>query len=667
MGGNVASKKQLILWLSVIFCLVGCKFEHSDLEQGDSKAAKEKNIDSDTPSDNLITSEPVVVTEPVITPAIPETAIMPALPWGPLPWGGFAGDRGRGQKRHKRHKNQSEDKCLDCCWTSVDNNCQANEACVTINLAAGESSTIVIPSDGTATINYTVKNQTCADFNLVLAPIAGAVQIPSEGGCNFPSVLKAGNSCNLRLLINGASVPPGGIQGGPQVCNAGNPEQCSQPAPQNRLNVSTESNVVDKYIAQATTYTNAMIQPIKPTFPGGFPRWRVRPEVTLAWKFLTKLSKKSGTNIPTTALLQSSSCGMAFNNSTHCAVVGEDGGAPFIMQSYNGGGTWAAVNIPGLPPQGELRGVSCTTNPSGVSTCVAYGVNNSNVSFVVQTVDSGASWSIVNAVDFSQSTLTSVDCTSNAGTTLCQITGSDASIPGPVIFHYTPQAGWQRRDFLMEPYVSSASITYAISCASVSNNDIGCIIGLQNNGSDATLIRTIVDGTGLNYQAFPIINASTQGAAIVIKTTACVEVLDVIYCIAGGNNGTFPFLVQNFDINNDAGWSSLIAAADPGEIIGTSCVESNNMVKCAAAGNKLNAPYIFGTDDGMVWEEKTVFSNPSASGTYNSASCSMSFDQPFCFTAGLDGAGEPISAISNGNGAAWQSASGVSSVFTTEP
>jgi len=478
--------------------------------------------------------------------------------------------------------------------------------------------------------------------------------IPVEGSC---SVVVRVSSCIAGTYTN--IIPPGALQ--TTVGNNTAPAQAS-------LQVSSSS--ISQIISFATSFVNAMTFSIKPTFPPGSLPWSVQPGVTFLWKIIAKLFFSGGTNVPSSAKLFSSSCGAAFNGNSYCGLVGSNGGVPFVMQSFNGGTTWSTVTVPGLPAQGTMSAISCTTNPSGVSTCVGIGVDKTqvpNLPIAIQTTNSGTNWSIVLPFPMgSIANFSGVDCTSNASNTLCQIAGFDMDQGGSVIYNYTAALPFWLPNPLNQDVSSNA--TY-ISCASLPTSDISCLVGLQNNGTGPTLVRTFGTADGLTYTATPIVNPVTQGAGIVVNATACILNTSAVYCVAAGSNGTSPFLVQNTDLSNDNGWS-LVPTAATGELLGASCVSFSNLPRCNAAGSTPNlatipTPYIIATNDGASWSTQVVLNNGTLTGTYNTSSCTLSSGLPLCFVTGVDTANNPISADTLGGNASWQNISGITTIFTT--
>ena len=89
---------------------------------------------------------------------------------------------------------------------------------------------------GTATIEYTVTNQSTHSKNLVLDP---RPENTPPGLSASPCYLATkGSTCNLILTVNGSLVPTTGIHSGPVLCEQGSITQCYQPSADNILNIS---------------------------------------------------------------------------------------------------------------------------------------------------------------------------------------------------------------------------------------------------------------------------------------------------------------------------------------------------------------------------------------------------------------------------------------------
>lgn len=89
----------------------------------------------------------------------------------------------------------------------------------------------------TARIEYLVVNQSDAPHTLLMTPIRGVSQIASPGYCFSPFTLGSQQFCVLSLLVVGSALADK-VEGGPIVCESGNPLQCYQPKVDDRLDIS---------------------------------------------------------------------------------------------------------------------------------------------------------------------------------------------------------------------------------------------------------------------------------------------------------------------------------------------------------------------------------------------------------------------------------------------
>ncbi|WP_454784196.1 hypothetical protein [Legionella sp. WA2024007413] len=97
---------------------------------------------------------------------------------------------------------------------------------------------VTVSPTGTATIKYTLTNQSKKPKILIMSPINGIKQVTTgTGNCSNPFSLGSKQSCTLTLEVIGSELV-GNISGGPVVCNQGNRLQCYQPSSTNSLNIT---------------------------------------------------------------------------------------------------------------------------------------------------------------------------------------------------------------------------------------------------------------------------------------------------------------------------------------------------------------------------------------------------------------------------------------------
>ncbi len=113
--------------------------------------------------------------------------------------------------------------------------------------------TIAVPANGTATVQYRVTNQSNKSHTLIMQPIRGVTQITTGlNVCGNPFVLQGKNSCTLSLQINGSQLSSR-IVDGPVVCQHGSTNQCYRPSSANILHITQVSPVAEAEI----TVTNS--------------------------------------------------------------------------------------------------------------------------------------------------------------------------------------------------------------------------------------------------------------------------------------------------------------------------------------------------------------------------------------------------------------------------
>lgn len=106
------------------------------------------------------------------------------------------------------------------------------------------ATSVSVPVNGTATIQYQVTNQSAKSHSLLMTPITGITQMTTGAGiCSNPFTLPSkGSSCTLSLPVNGSQLTHS-ITDGPIVCEQGSTLQCYKPSPSNVLNINVGINV----------------------------------------------------------------------------------------------------------------------------------------------------------------------------------------------------------------------------------------------------------------------------------------------------------------------------------------------------------------------------------------------------------------------------------------
>lgn len=104
------------------------------------------------------------------------------------------------------------------------------------------ATTLSVPSNATATVQYQVTNQSTKTHMLFMQSIQGITQLTTGlGVCGNPFVLTGKASCTLSLQVNGNQLTHS-ITDGPIVCEQGSTLQCYKPSPSNVLNINVGAN-----------------------------------------------------------------------------------------------------------------------------------------------------------------------------------------------------------------------------------------------------------------------------------------------------------------------------------------------------------------------------------------------------------------------------------------
>jgi hypothetical protein len=98
--------------------------------------------------------------------------------------------------------------------------------------------TVSVPSNDTAMVQYRVTNQSNRTRTLMMQPIQGITQLTSGLGiCGNPFILTENASCTLSLQVNGSQLTHP-IFDGPIVCKQGSTFLCYRPSSRNILHIT---------------------------------------------------------------------------------------------------------------------------------------------------------------------------------------------------------------------------------------------------------------------------------------------------------------------------------------------------------------------------------------------------------------------------------------------
>ena len=125
---------------------------------------------------------------------------------------------------------------------------------------AGYPPAVSVSTTGSATVQYSVTNQSSKSHTLQMKPIQGV----TSTGCGSP--LGYLQSCTLSLNVRGSALA-GSVRGGPVLCEQANPNQCFRPSQGNELNITLTP--LTTYTVTASGDTHVGVSPVSQTLSSG--------------------------------------------------------------------------------------------------------------------------------------------------------------------------------------------------------------------------------------------------------------------------------------------------------------------------------------------------------------------------------------------------------------
>jgi|GEM_PF-5262738 len=100
------------------------------------------------------------------------------------------------------------------------------------------ATTVSVPTNGSATVQYLITNQSTKSHSLAMIPITGVTQIATGNGvCPNLFTLSSHASCVLSLQIDGSQIQTGNTNG-PVLCQQGSTLECYKPSASATLSFS---------------------------------------------------------------------------------------------------------------------------------------------------------------------------------------------------------------------------------------------------------------------------------------------------------------------------------------------------------------------------------------------------------------------------------------------
>ena len=103
--------------------------------------------------------------------------------------------------------------------------------------SAPSLASLMVSAGETATVQYTVTNQSSKPKNLILDPKTTPSGL-SASSCQLAAQGQPGSTCTLTLTVDGGAISSKGIHKGPVLCEQGNANQCYRPSKGNELQIA---------------------------------------------------------------------------------------------------------------------------------------------------------------------------------------------------------------------------------------------------------------------------------------------------------------------------------------------------------------------------------------------------------------------------------------------
>lgn len=346
-----------------------------------------------------------------------------------------------------------------------------------------------------------------------------------------------------------------------------------------------------------------------PTGNGLFALLAVTRDNGLTW------AQVSGLGFPENTRLNTTSC-TGSGNSAFCLAAGNKNpvdAAPVLVQSLNGGQTWASASILSLTTKGTFIDSSCTGNDDIVCTVIGFDTLTNGPLLVVGTGAVG-SWSIAAEITaLPNIILNTTSCTGSGLSAVCVVAGKNTTTNAPFIAlstdggeNWTPQS--------IDDLPSSGEFK-ASSCTGSGLNVICTVAGVNNTANNA-LLMVLNTSSGATWTKASLPTVASVG--ITLTTTSCTGSGSTALCTAAGqaplgpDNENAGLLVQSSD--GGATWSAPASAQRSFNGLrfwGSHC--NTNQTICTAVGVSQILQTI---DAGTLWSDATGL----GSGTFYASS-----------------------------------------------
>ncbi len=368
------------------------------------------------------------------------------------------------------------------------------------------ATTLSVPSNGTATVQYQVTNQSPRTHTLAMQSTQGITQLTTGlGVCGNPFILTENGSCTLSLQVNGSQLTSS-INDGPVLCETGPILQCYRPAAGDIL-----------HITQAAPMTTATI-----TVTGS--------PLTLT------------TNGPT---------GTLTINNTSLIVAATNITTNFTGTALDGNVTETGNTCSNVAPQ-----ASCTLTYTPGSTVVSqtgFSIQGSNTNAVTAAIQIDEGISLTNVSPSSGPvsggtgvTLTGVGLTGATGVTFDGTAATSVNVVNSTtVTAVTPAHAAGVVNVVITTPAGSATDTngYTYLTTTVGQSAYGGTIACLNGGLNNLIAATADNSTGIQWGA----NGTTTNATN--STDGATNTATIVNCLTDSTSGGCP---GNLPINTYA-------------------------------------------------------------------------------------------------------------------
>lgn len=350
-------------------------------------------------------------------------------------------------------------------------------------------------------------------------------------------------------------------------------------------------------------------------------------------------------------------------------------GTPFIVQSTDGGVTWAPVTVSGIKNVGVIRKVHCTGSAPAICIAVGWGSNTQSTKIypiVAQSTNGGRTWAQVQVTDLPTDVpgqLYAANCTGDGSNAMCVAVGTYTPYRStiPLLVQTTNNgATWINKKYL---FLSNLNLTFTdVNCNGGNTNTV-CTVGgyigtndplfnpviYRTNDRGETWIRSALENFPITWNGkINAINCAGTGSNAFCITAGAASRKPAASSEKARKLAAFPLIMQSSDnewtiptINNaSSAWHTLYSAT---------CVSGTNNF-CIVSGfgllNNVKQPILaVSTNKLTAWNAATIANLPV--GIFNWSSCTETGST--CIAVGYSpGTQDELLIVgSNNSGATW--------------